>query len=279
MAAYAGLLCSAALAVADPPFTGPYSVERSEYNISALDSTYPHAVVIAPVPTTAGQTFPLVVFMHGAGGGGFYEDWGEGYKVLFTNLASHGYVIIAPQSCDLGCKKNGWDNFYLEAGTCIDWAKTMTADKLVGRINWDSAIGAAGHSMGGQAVVRIAKKEFAEKYNIKAVVAQHPAPDDGGANVSVPIAVYTGNNDQCCGTDTCHHIWDIAPKPKFLSIRTDSPHTAPVLYKDSGLGLYTAAWFKVYIEGDKGTYHDLIYGNTPDTMCNYYNMTFCQAEA
>jgi len=277
MAAYAGiLLYSAALAANAPPFKGPYEVERDTYDVSTLDSGYPSAIVVAPVPTEAGQTFPLIVFMHGAGGGSFYEDWGPGYKVLFTNLASHGYVIVAPQSCNLGCRAGGWDTFYLESGKAIDWAKTMTADKLVGRINWNSPIGAAGHSMGGQAVVRIAKKEYAEKYNIKAVVAQHPAPDDGGANVSVPIAVYTGANDKCCGTDTSHHIWDAAPKPKFMSIRTDSPHTAPVLFKDSGLGLYTAAWFKIYLEGDQGSYKELIYGNTPDTMCNYYNMTFCE---
>eukprot|EP00756_Hemistasia_phaeocysticola_P050038 Hpha_TRINITY_DN24679_c0_g1::TRINITY_DN24679_c0_g1_i1::g.147422::m.147422 len=276
-AVFMGLLCGAVSAAAAPPFTGPFAVQRDTYNISTLDSTYPSAIVVSPVPTEAGQTFPLVVYMHGLGGGGFYEDWGEAYKVLFTNLASHGYVIVAPQSCNLGCSKHGFTNFYKEAGKCIDWARTMGGDKLVGRINWDIAIGAAGHSMGGQAVVRIADKAYAEQYGVKAVVAHHPADDNGGVNISVPFAVYSGNNDACCGTKTSHHIWDPAPKPKFMAIKADAPHTEPVLFKDNGLGLYTAAWFKVYLEGDKGSYHDLIFGNTADSMCNYYNMTFCEA--
>lgn len=278
----AALLCAAAAARADPPFVGPYAVAHSKYDVATLDPGYPHAAVVAPVPNGT-QKFPLIVYLHGAGGGSFYEDYPEGYKVLFTNLASHGYVIVAPESCDVGCTKGGqgagWDNFYKEAGVSIAWAKTMGADPVLAQIDWNVGIGVSGHSMGGQGVSKAAEKGYAAANGIKAAVGHHPAPDDGGAAIGIPLAMYTGANDGCCGTDTTHHIWDAAPKPKFLAIKKDAPHTEPVLFKDNGLGLYTAAWFKIYLEGDKGTYYDLIYGNSTDAMCNQYEMAECVRDA
>ena len=42
------------------------------------------------------------------------------------------------------------------------------------------------------------------------------------------------------------------------------------------VGFFTAAWFKVYLGGDTGAWHDLIYNRSnPASLCNYAQMTEC----
>ena len=43
------------------------------------------------------------------------------------------------------------------------------------------------------------------------------------------------------------------------------------------LATYTAAWFKVTLNGDTGFYHDLIFGSGPDSLCKHANMSGCYA--
>lgn len=42
------------------------------------------------------------------------------------------------------------------------------------------------------------------------------------------------------------------------------------------LATYTAAWFKIYINGDAGEYYNLIYDTaSPDSLCNSAPMANC----
>merc|ERR1712007_292656 len=52
----------------------------------------------------------------------------------------------------------------------------------------------------------------------------------------------------------------------------------PSLQNNPPLGLMTAAWFKIHLNGDKGTYHDLIYGSASDSLCKYAEMKECMVE-
>ena len=42
--------------------------------------------------------------------------------------------------------------------------------------------------------------------------------------------------------------------------------------------VHVAAWFKVYLSGDKSRYYDLIYGAGADSICKYAEMTECKVQ-
>ncbi len=268
----------ASLTSADPPFKGPYRVKHASFKVPTMDATDPQIVVTYPdVDSSTGQRFPLMSYAHGAAGGGWYTF--EGYYSLFQGMASHGFVVAATKSCSLGCQDGGWKTYYLEQLKTIEWAKNVSTSAdpgPLGLINWTAGVGIAGHSMGGQATVRSARRDWTEKYDIRAAVLHHPETDDGGVNISVPVAAFTGEKDHTCPPSQTHHIWDPAPRPKTLANRVDATHLEPVLLSCAGLGVYTAAWFKIYLEGDQGTYYDLIYSNTSsDALCQYYKQAEC----
>jgi dienelactone hydrolase len=271
-------------AAADPPFKGPYSSTHKLYQVSTLDSSDPEAVIVYPTNTDATK-FPILSYAHGAAGGGWYTF--EGYYALWTQIASHGFIIVAPKSCSVGCKDGGWDTYYEEQLKVLEWAKNMsnsgTDKEIFGKIDWTSGAGIVGHSMGGQATVRSAKKDFADKYNIKAAVLHHPFYDKNtyGAEMAVPTAAFTGTADHTCPPQESHEIWDlITVKPKTFANRIGANHLEPVLVppiEHPELGMYTAAWFKIFLKGDAGIYHSLIYGNAtdPNSLCRLVPMEEC----
>jgi hypothetical protein len=285
---WASLLCLVTVIAANPPFDGPYSVSHKSYNISILDESDPEGVIVYPsgnIP--AGTKFPILSYAHGAAGGGWYTF--EGYFALWRQIASHGFVVVATKSCSVGCKgkgNKGWKNFYLEQLKMFDWAKSMSegpSPSHFGLIDFSLGKGIVGHSMGGQATVRSAAETYVKQYNIKAGVLHHPETDDGGAKMDVPIAAFTGTADKTCPPAETHHIWDPdTVLPKTLYNRVGADHLEPVLIppiENPGLGMYTAAWFKIYLNGDTGMYHDLIYDNSGKSyefaLCKYYNTSEC----
>ena len=67
--------------------------------------------------------------------------------------------------------------------------------------------------------------------------------------------------------------------PKVYREIVGVPHTEPVLAPNALLATYTAAWFK-YTHGlDKDNkYHDMIFGNNEDSLCNSQEMNECILE-
>ena len=66
--------------------------------------------------------------------------------------------------------------------------------------------------------------------------------------------------------------------PVALRDLTGSSHLEPVLVppiENPFLATFTAAWFQVFLNGDTGAYHDLIFGAGPDSLCRHANMTRC----
>ena len=43
------------------------------------------------------------------------------------------------------------------------------------------------------------------------------------------------------------------------------------------LATFSAAWFKVFLNKDTGFYHDLVFGEGPDSLCKYAKMVDCYA--
>eukprot|EP00041_Stephanoeca_diplocostata_P023372 m.572835 g.572835 ORF g.572835 m.572835 type:complete len:295 (-) comp22274_c1_seq1:793-1677(-) len=264
--------------VSNIPTHGPYHVGTKQYNVSILDRSYPVLHVIWPDNGPHGMKFPLLSYAHGAAGGDWYSI--EGYYSLWTQMASHGFVIVAPASCSLGCKNGGWSTYYLEQLKCIDWARNQSEkDPILSMIDWSMGVGIVGHSMGGQATVRSAKETYTRPRNITAAVLHHPEVDNGGRNISVPLAAFTGTTDHICPAEETFKIWDPAPPPKLIRNEIGWDHLEPVLtppIENPMLATYTAAWFKIYINGDTDVYYSLIYNTSnPDSLCNSAPMANC----
>jgi pimeloyl-ACP methyl ester carboxylesterase len=152
----------------------------------------------------------------------------------------------------------------------------MRNDPIIGRVNHQLGYGIAGHSMGGQATARCSIR--ASNYNIRAAVLLHPFADSNehiGDQIQVPLLGLTGTEDGCCGEEATRHYYDDANVPKSLANMIGIQHTEPNV-PNSIWEAYLAAWFKIYMEGDRGEYYSLIYNRAnPDGLCQYYPSVTC----
>jgi len=239
----------------------------------------------------AGEKFPLIVYAHGAAGGGVDMI---AYEKHIGDLASYGYVVIAPKSCfmgcsppkeeelgeELGCYKQ-WPSFVHENARAVDWAKNQTIGPLASMIDWNAGVGVAGHSMGGEAVSQMASKEFAEKYNIKAAVCEHCLMCiKTGDIVSTPAMYMTGTLDN-----------EVTPRKVKKAFTSDT--VVPKSYRNQdgkghlemlnlevqynpAVASHAAAFFNVWLKGDKDVYYNQVYGTGADSFCGYGRMKECE---
>jgi dienelactone hydrolase len=245
-----------------------------------------------PKNAAAGEKFPLIVYAHGAAGGRI--DF-IAYEKHIADLASYGYIVIAPKSCFMGCSPpkteepslqgNGicykpWPSFVYENTRAIEYSKTSAAD-WASMIDWQSGVGTAGHSMGGEAVSQMASTEFAQKYNVSAAVCEHCLMCiKTGDLVSTPALYMTGTED-------------VIVTPKRVKYSYSADQTAPKTYRNQkGVGhlemlnlevqynpaiaSHAAAFFNVWIKGDTDVYHKQIYGTGEDSFCGYAKMKECE---
>jgi predicted dienelactone hydrolase len=92
--AYLVVLCTA------QPTSGPYDTASTDFEVAAFDSSDQNLWVIYPSNATAGTKFPLISYAHGMAGGGQLDILG--YTALFNQLASYGFIVAAPKSCNEG---------------------------------------------------------------------------------------------------------------------------------------------------------------------------------
>lgn len=198
---------------------------------------------------------------------------------------------------------DGWASYYGEQLKTVDWAQNQSKklDPIFTAVDWSAGVGISGHSMGGQATTLSAHTECAKRWGIKAAVLHHSANGDTsignlGVNVSVPLAAFGSSGDPSCTKET-RDIWENAPvHPKVFRDEVGYEHEEPMCgpgcappactYSTGSIpcpfkhnpytGFFTAAWFKVYLNGDTGFWHDLVYNKAnPHSLCNYANMTEC----
>ena len=306
--AAAGLV--AALAAAAPPELGPWAVSELTFKAPALDATDPTIWLVFPVcnatsaPPGGCPRFPLVSYAHGMAGGDIDL---LGYAELFYQLASYGFVVAAPDSCDFGCTDPSggapwtdcaglpdvqpalWPAWYGELLKTIDWARNQTAnataDPVFATIDFGAGVGIAGHSMGGQATAVAAGAACAERWGIKAAVLHHPAngnvsggaAGNVGANMSVPVAAFTSSGDSIwpetvAVMSALNASAAAATLPSAFMEAVGWSHLEPVLappIENPLLATFTAAFFKVFLNGDRGAYFDLVYGGGPDSFCKH----------
>jgi hypothetical protein len=170
------------------------------------------------------------------------------------------------------------------------WARNMTnggsTDPIFSQINWEAGVGIGGHSMGGQASTLASSSACVKQYDIRASVLHHPANGqlpygNIGVNISIPTAAFTSSGDSIWPETSAIINALKSTNPTFpIAYRdvTGWSHLEPVLIppiENPLLATFTAAWFKIFLENDKGYWPDLVFGTGPDSLCKYANMTEC----
>jgi dienelactone hydrolase len=218
----------------DPSLPGPYAgaIGQHSYNdgtvqvpstdagpqpTDALPLTavvrYPAQVSGIDAPLAAGA-FPLVVVMHGNSG---MQTSYLGYNYLLDHLAGHGFIAVS---------------IYAPVGVMIEtrarailqhlslMAQKNTAPGLFHNHVDLTRIGIAGHSRGGEAVVRASRINVSEGlgWDLRAAVSIAPTDYHHHGDPFVPLLVVYGSNDgDVSGAwpdRTCFNIYDEAGKPR-----------------------------------------------------------------
>ncbi len=181
------------------------------------------AVRDAPIAKTHGP-FPLIMFGHGQGAVRFQSTY------LTVLLASHGYIVVAPdheggtlydalrdqlQNVAIGVETRPQDLLYL----INRMGRLPEGDPLTGMIDFDK-IGMTGHSFGGLASLRAAAMDK----RIKAIVPQSPPNADicwlglpQPVKLDIPVMLQSGGLDKTLKFD--QHItptWPLLSKPRYM---------------------------------------------------------------
>ena len=265
------------------PQFGSYPTSSANYDLpTVLDASNPEAFVVYPSQILDNQNtikFPLLIFGHGyQAGDGKTSSF---YKSLLEGVASFGFIVIAPRSCNDGCPPN----YRFEMFKLLDWvapsqlgnAPSEDTLGITQFINHDAGYGFFGHSMGGRATAQNLHYVNTTQYNIRAGVALHPAPSTTPEtlNTSIPFATFTGSRDGCCGESVTKKMYDDATGPKAYANMKGARHSEPTnaLFGRNDWTAYVAAWFQIFLidaafEIDDSSYsYNLIYGSDPDSLC------------
>lgn len=176
--------------------------------------------------------YPVVVFQHG------FLARNSQYDVILTHLASHGFVVIAPQMYEPGLSPLiGQPSAAQEADLAtrvLDWLPTHVSN-LVGVSARTDLIGLAGHSRGGRVAWRVL---LTDPSRAKAVAGVDPADGDplpfgdqtraihGPFNFNIPsLVIGAGVTGECARAGINHEqFYSASVPPAWHVIATDYGH-------------------------------------------------------
>jgi chlorophyllase len=183
--------------------------------------------------------YPVLIFQHG------FTGSIKGYETIFNHIASHGFVIVAPQMYPAGGGMGGTYPTPEEEAALgvqiISWVQENIKDLVP---NADAKLlGIAGHSRGGQIAYRMAL-QVPEK--VKALSGVDPVDGlvmfgqtlaiTGPLTFDIPTYILgTGlgpvppPNTQfdlsCAPADIgFQHFYDNSPRPSWLAVATEQGH-------------------------------------------------------
>jgi hypothetical protein len=236
-------------------------------------------IVHYPTNGSSTDTFPVIAYAHGALGGG---DLIAAYDTHFKQLASYGFIVVAPDSCNLGCigGGQGWPLFQFEQTRAVDFAKKTTDAPWNQQINWKNGVLFAAHSMGGTALVLNTYSDVVKKYNIVAAANQHGFSFGSDPSLTViPTIVFTGTADVIVPPAITKGTYEkTITKPKAFRNEEGIGHLE-MLEPDVNplIAYHTAAFFKLQLGLDvTGINKDAIVGNSSDSFCGNDKMKECE---
>ena len=200
----------------------------------------------APVPMdiytpTAAFRYPVIIFQHG------FTGSIKGYETILNHLASHGFVVVAPQMYPPGGGMGGsYPTPEEEAALgveIISWVRENIS--CIVPVNADATLlGIAGHSRGGQTAYRMALEV---PHKVKALSGVDPVDGlvifgqelaiTGPLTFNIPTYVLgtglgpvpppdTQFDLSCAPADIgFQHFYDNSPSPSWLAVATDNGHT------------------------------------------------------
>lgn len=220
------------------------------------------------------------------------------YQTHFDDLAAYGFVVIAPKSCFMGCSPpanatklsstgsclpwtdgSQWTSFVHENTRAIEYAK-VSSEAWATMIDWSAGIGVAGHSMGGEVVSQMGSVQFAEQYQVKAVVCEHcqMCVVDGTA-IATPAMFMTGTGDyEVMPRQVKGAYQEDSATPKSFRNEKGRGHMEMLnllVQYNPAVASHVAAFFKVHVAGDTDVFYKQVYGDGADSFCKYADMYEC----
>jgi len=251
--------------------TGPFHTNHAQFKVSTMDTTDQYIDVYYPNTSTTPKLtrqYPLISYAHGLDGGGNIDY--IAYKPMLQAIASHGFIVVFPRSCDIGCSFEHCINlpsdpfcfgqFYKEQLKALKWAQNpsnASAKNILNSINHTYGYGIVGHSMGGQATLFSSSYLNASNNNIKAAVMQHAYTHEA-PSPTIPFLAFTGSYDTIATPSMTHAFFDAAAKSGKAKHRgyvnkKDASHLEPIVWPQvPSLAKYTVAWLKIYLEKVEG---------------------------
>lgn len=228
---------------ADPFMPGPLSVRTIE--LAACERGAPVELLIH-VPESAG-TYAVVLFIHG------FVLNNDSFGGILRHLASHGFVVVAPQMYAPGplgafmAPSNAEE--VATAVRVLDWCDVHLDD--VAGVDADTTkLGLAGHSRGGRAVFSLIARQptrFAAIAGIDPVAGRgggdpQAIPLDRPLDYSAPTLVLGAARAGRCAPAGANHVrfFAAAPSPAWHVVALEYGHGDMLDDTATDLGLVTA---------------------------------------
>lgn len=228
-------------------------------NFDCGDGTFQDGTVSIYYPTALNDTYPMVSFLHGSGGGHFDD--------LCYSTASLGIVVVA-------VAKGVCGDLTLQQLHAIDGSQTNPElHPALSHVKYNS-VGVMGHSMGG--AFSMGSATHAKYYNIKAMVASHGGSQNAAPDIpnDVPCLFVTGSADP-----KRHKLYwaysATTARPAIFANLEGGKHMEP-----AGAGRMNE--FMAHFQGcyliPRQESCDKIYGDAPDSLCHKYPMVDCDIQ-
>lgn len=206
-------------AAVSPFDRGPFVVERTEFAEGQSNAPVPTRL---HVPQGVGP-FPIVVFQHG------FMTLNSAYDEMLSHLASHGFVVAAPQMYPPGLRALSGDPSAQEEAELalehIEWLRG-TLPTLAPQADATSPVGIAGHSRGGKVawlLVTDHPNEFAGVAGVDPVDGRggprgnQPRVLDREFDYAFPSLVLGAGLSGSCAPEGENHVsfFDAVPSPAW----------------------------------------------------------------
>eukprot|EP01084_Bolivina_argentea_P098749 177478_1 len=229
-----------------------------------------NAVLLYPKSAIAnGTILPFVAFAHGMSAGG--DRTYPAYMNVLQEVCSYGYIIGAPQSCQVEyCEK-----FYEDVITTVVTMSTKGADIDPALQFADfSKIAVYGHSMGGAATVHVSDSD---NINLTCSAPMHPGlaqetNQSESLDIIVPSLWFCGEEDVLVTPSEVYNGFkqDMIT-PKIFADITDATHTSDM----DNEAPYIGQWFDCNIRNDQNAC-DYFFKTGPNNICTGgFGMTHC----
>ena len=209
----------------------------------------------------SGGAYPVVSFAHG-----YTTVTANSLPASLAQLASHGYIVIAPQSYESVLDVLQTEALGHDQTSAYNYLTTQNskASSIFYQHVQTTGYAAMGHSMGGAASISEASQNAAVK-TVVTWAAQNmnipvQAPDQI-ADVHVPVQLIAGTNDTTVSASTTNSIYNNGNPAIELNNLVGATHlgfydTGPAWQLNYARAL-SVQWLDLYMKGDQSVWRDL----------------------